>query len=70
MAHYFLSITLPDYKTFDSYYYGAGVEVFANLLQNGKVSFLVDYGNNEFLAHYQNERFGSGLYFGKVLEEQ
>lgn len=67
-TRYFLSITLPDYATWDAYDYGAWQTVESAELPNGRIAFLADYGQDEYRAKYQRDRYASGLHFGTVLE--
>lgn len=68
MARYLLSITLPDRKIWDTYSYGSAESVFSVARSDGRVRYLAVF-DSEYLANYQNDRFASGLYYGRVLVE-
>lgn len=66
--HYVLTITLPNHRIWDAYHYGSAQSVEVADLPDGRTVFRADYGDNSYLANYQNDRFASGLYFGTVTQ--
>lgn len=62
-----------QYRDFYAYWYGVG-EIVAfseeGALPPGKplYTFVVNYGDDRYLANYQADRFSSGLIFSKVEE--
>lgn len=63
---YRLTVPNVDTRTFYSYWYGAGelLDVVEGSVPN-TFTFTVLYPE-EYYAHYQADRFASGLYFAKV----
>lgn len=73
---YVLTVYVPDREVFDAYWYGTGVVVSDEPVDDEALRFnfkggrqiVVDYGTDKYRADYQAGRFGSGLYFAKVDE--
>ena len=64
---YTLTVTVPDSRTFNAYWYGTGTVV--DVVQTAPsrwLTYVVDYGDDAYRAQYQCDRFASGLYFGAV----
>lgn len=64
-------LIVPNIKpdVFRSYFYGHGKVVSVTEGDKPDTStFVIDYGDDEFRCRYQDGRFGSGLYFSKVVE--
>lgn len=64
-----LTVMVPTKEVFDAYWYGYGEVVSVDESEDGKVTVVVDYGDDQYHADYQEGRFASGLYFAKVTEE-
>lgn len=65
MTGYTLTVSVPDRRTFDAYWYGIG-QIYS-VTQNGYgLTFEIDYGTDQYRAQYQADRFASGLYFATV----
>jgi hypothetical protein len=71
-VRYLLTVTVPDRRVFDSYWYGVGtvldVVETISMRKPGTLTYTVDYGADRYRAQYQCDRFASGLYFGRVDE--
>ena len=63
-----LTVTVPDQRTFDAYYYGKADEV--HMVPNdgprGGYTYTLVY-SDPYHARYQEGRFASGLYFCRLM---
>jgi len=64
---YHLVVTVPDERTFNTYWYGYGVVT--DIAREDESSWVVtvDYGTDKYRADYQAGRFWSGLYPAHVF---
>lgn len=68
-----LTVTVPDQRTFDAYYYGGADEVQFEFVQVGvyrppSLRYTLVYSDS-YLAQCQEARFASGLYFTRFSGE-
>lgn len=70
VTHYQLTVTVPDYRTFMSYWYGNGECISVEQEDESKYFVTVDYGTDKYRADYQAGRFWSGLYPAEVTAVQ
>lgn len=67
-----LTVVVPDFDTFENYWYGNGEIVSVGPSEEfggkSKIEVVVNYGDDKYRADYQAGRFASGLYFAKVEE--
>jgi len=65
-----LVVTTPSTQIFEAYYYGYGEVVEQYELDSPGVYYgwrtVVDYGDDDYHAKYQQGRFQSGLYHAEI----
>lgn len=66
----YLTVTLPDLRTWEAYWYGYGELVLEYLEDDCHHVFVVDYGDDTYRAQCQSDRFSSGLYFATLTEKE
>lgn len=64
---YKLVVTVPDERTFNTYWYGYGVVTSAIREDEWRLTVTVDYGTDKYRADYQAGRFWSGLCPAQVV---
>jgi hypothetical protein len=70
MNRHILTVTVPNRRTFDAYWYGVGTVLdVIETAPSRHLTFVVDYGDDGFRAQYQRDRFLSGLYHATVTVE-
>jgi hypothetical protein len=62
-----LTVTVPSTEVFAAYYYGNADDLRMKANEDGTFTFTLVY-EDSYLARYQEGRFASGMYFGRLLE--